>query len=189
MHYDWIYPRRHRLVYRQSSSFRWKRYYDFTARVGGVANPVWINESGRKNDIRGIDYDNTDGYWAYYGFGIYNAVSEPGDTIIYQSASYVRLTLKATSSTEEYEIRNLGAVHMHPNRARACIREAASAAIKDFIGNPDKHKPLYIKPPYVLETWFRRTGTAPPYKTTQRHPSDIVALHSASKETEIICRT
>ena len=71
---------------------------------------------------------------------------------------------------------------MHPNRARALIREAAEEALKNFAAGRDKYPPLRLNQPYVLETWFRADGNNPPYKITRRHDSDIVAMYGAPAE-------
>lgn len=82
-------------------------------------------------------------------------------------------------SFEEYAVRNLGAVHIHPVRAREMIRKGAYEAMTDFRQNPDKFKPYIIEPPYVLEEWHRRKGNAPAYKETRRHENDLVLLKAA----------
>jgi len=85
---------------------------------------------------------------------------------------------------ESYARHALGAVHIHPKRARALIREAAENALRDFAENREKYPPLRLEPPYTVETWFRKNGENPPHKITRRHDSDIVAMYSAPAERE-----
>ena len=80
--------------------------------------------------------------------------------------------------TIAYSRNFLGAVHMHPKRAREKIRESAESALRDFAADRAKYPPLRLRPPYVLETWFRADGDSPPYKITRRHDFDIVAMYS-----------
>jgi len=90
----------------------------------------------------------------------------------------------AKCDVKAYASHALGAVHMHPRRARALIREAAENALRSFAADREKYPPLRLNPPYVVETWFRANGDNPPYKITKRHDSDIVAMYSAPAERE-----
>ncbi len=82
----------------------------------------------------------------------------------------------------EYWVHNLGAVHVHPNVARARIYEAAKAALEDMKNNPDKFKPFCPEAPFVREHWIRKIGNARPFKLVQRHDTDLVALYSEPEE-------
>ena len=88
----------------------------------------------------------------------------------------------AECDAQEYESHNLGAVHLHPNRARELIREGAYAALNDFIGHPDRFPPLRLKAPYIIETWYRKNGSQPARKSVRTHPTDLVAAYSVSAE-------
>ena len=90
----------------------------------------------------------------------------------------------AECDKETYSRHTLGAVHMHPKRARDLIRETAEKALKDFAANRTQYPPMMLNPPYIFETWFRADGNNPPYKITRRHGSDIVAMYSAPAERE-----
>ena len=79
--------------------------------------------------------------------------------------------------TQAYGNNSLGAVHMHPKRARELIRETAERALSDFAADRAKYPPLRLDPPYVIETWFRADGGTPPRKITRGHDSDIVAMY------------
>lgn len=88
----------------------------------------------------------------------------------------------ADCTAEQYEWHNRGAVHLHHNVACRRIYEGAKAALLDFTQNPDRFPPLRVAPPYTLETWYRAHGDRPPYKTVQRHPSDLADLNRMPEE-------
>jgi hypothetical protein len=81
--------------------------------------------------------------------------------------------------TLEYSENSLGAVHMHPKRARELIREQSEKALKSFAADRAKYPPFRLEPPYTIETWFRADTNHPPHKITRRHDFDIVAMYSA----------
>jgi len=85
----------------------------------------------------------------------------------------------ADLDTKAYSANSLGAVHMHPKRSRAQIREASEYSLKSFYANRESYPPFRLNPPYVLETWFRKDGDNLPYKITRRHDTDIVAMYGA----------
>ena len=94
----------------------------------------------------------------------------------------VTLDNGANCSAEEYEVHNLGAVHVHPEVARERIYAGAKAALEDFKANPDKFKILCPEPPFVHEQWMRRTADKPAWKFVRRHDSDIVKMFKDSGE-------
>ena len=85
-------------------------------------------------------------------------------------------------TAEEYEVHNLGAVHVHPEVARERIYAGAKAALEDFKQNPDKFKALCPKPPYTYELWLRKSKDRPACKLIRRHDTDIVAMFGAPDE-------
>ena len=85
-------------------------------------------------------------------------------------------------TTEEYWVHNLGAVHVHPNVARARIYEGAKASLEDYILNPDKFVPLKLEPPFVRECWIRASKDRAAHKWIKRHDSDIIEMYSAPFE-------
>jgi len=89
----------------------------------------------------------------------------------------VNLSDGADCDAGPYRRHALGAVHMHPIKAREMIRGAAEHALRDFIANREEFLPLKLEPPFVCETWYRAG-----YKETRRHGSDIVAMYSAPAE-------
>lgn len=84
--------------------------------------------------------------------------------------------------TDEYEKHNLGAVHIHPKEARRRIYKGAREAIEDFIQNRCKFPPVCPPAPYIMETWYRKHGDKPAFKTIQRHDNDLMKLFSAPRE-------
>jgi len=73
-----------------------------------------------------------------------------------------------------YRRHTLGAVHVHPQKARERIREGAEKALRDFMANRKRFISLRLESPYICETWYRDGR-----KVTRRHDSDIVAMYSA----------
>jgi len=92
----------------------------------------------------------------------------------------VNLDDGAGCDTDAYRRHTLGAVHLHPARARELIRAAAERALRDFIAHRESFPPLKLAPPFVCETWYRASGILGPYKETRRHESDIVAMYGAA---------
>lgn len=142
--------------------------------------------------INGISMGEFGECAAMAGFYGYPAIFGSGDLAFTEEAKALIPSIHTVSvkegvalgsgdecSFEEYSIRNLGAVHMHPKRARELIKTGAYNALKSFVSHPENYKPFKIDPPYTLETWYRKHGNNPPYKTVQQHPSDIVELYSA----------
>ena len=94
----------------------------------------------------------------------------------------VTLDNGANCTAEEYEVHNLGAVHVHPEVARERIYAGARAALEDFKANPDKFKVLCPEPPYTYELWLRKSANKPARKLIRRHESDIVKMFGAPDE-------
>lgn len=85
-------------------------------------------------------------------------------------------------SSEEYWEHNLGAVHVHPNVARARIYEGAKAALEEYIADPGKFEPICPEPPFIRECWVRASADKPAHKDTRRHDSDILKMFAAKPE-------
>jgi len=96
----------------------------------------------------------------------------------------VNLDGGANLDAQAYSQNSLGAIHTHPKRARALIRETAEKALRDFAANRSKYPPLRLNPPYIIETWFRADGNNAPHKITRRHDSDIIAMYIMPAERE-----
>jgi len=88
------------------------------------------------------------------------------------------LTSGDECESEEYYRHNLGAVHLHPKRARQLIREGAEKALRDFAENRDKFPVLRVDPPYTMEVWYRKDGDKPARKVVHYHETDIVEMCS-----------
>jgi len=76
--------------------------------------------------------------------------------------------------TEAYGKRNLGAIHLHPEKARAAVRTGAEravrrAAVEDF-------GLLKLAPPYTRKAMFRADAKQPRTVATETHPSSVIAL-------------
>ena len=78
--------------------------------------------------------------------------------------------------TERYMQRNTGAIHRHPEKARAMIREGAQHATHSFA----QRRPLarLPEPPYERVAFFRPSTSAGQPETTsvERHPNSVIAL-------------
>ena len=85
-------------------------------------------------------------------------------------------------STEEYEKRNGGAVHLSPSSARALIRSGAGEALTDFVRNRGKFSPLVFRPPFIRESWYRTGKNSRPHREILRHDTDIVAMYASKAE-------
>ncbi len=51
-------------------------------------------------------------------------------------------------TAEQYELRNSGAIHLHPAEARKRIREGAKRAMERYNRDPASFRPMKITPPY-----------------------------------------
>jgi len=74
----------------------------------------------------------------------------------------------------QYARRNLGAVHVHPERARAAIREGARRAVRRMAtagwGLID------LRAPFERVARFRADGDQPPAVARESHPRSVIAL-------------
>jgi len=96
----------------------------------------------------------------------------------------VNLTDGAHCDAQAYSRHTLGAVHLHPAKARQLIHGGAEQALLHFMANRENYPPLRLEPPFVCETWYRANAFMGPYKETRRHGSDIVAMYSEKAERE-----
>ena len=83
---------------------------------------------------------------------------------------------------EEYAVRNLGAIHLHPNAARRMIRERAKTAVSRFIENRGGFGVPEISAPFKREVYIRGGEGKTPYKAVSEHPSDYVAMMNSKHE-------
>ena len=85
--------------------------------------------------------------------------------------------------TDAYRKRNLAAVHLQPQRARALIREGAERALRRLGREPSAFRPPVLEPPFLLETDYRVFGPTPAHRTVREHPSDVVRCLNAPQRT------
>ena len=76
--------------------------------------------------------------------------------------------------SEAYAKRNLGAIHLHPDRARAAIRAGAERAVRQAQLEP----PGLVKltPPYERVARFRGDALHAPTTSRETHASSVIAL-------------
>lgn len=79
-------------------------------------------------------------------------------------------------STDEFAIRNLGAIHLHPEKARQLIREGAEKAVRRYLKSREFFTLIGLKPPYIRTVKYRRNVNEGGYTTHSEHPSDIVSM-------------
>ena len=75
---------------------------------------------------------------------------------------------------EQYSLRNLGAIHIHPLRAREKIRAGAERALRRFSSETFGIIPL--KPPFKMIKRFRAFGDQPPAMLQGEHQSSVIEL-------------
>jgi len=85
---------------------------------------------------------------------------------------------------EEYMDRNLGAVHLHPEKARKLIKKGAYDALKRFITNPETFGMPVFEPPFELECIVRKTGGVEGYTIVTTNPTSVPDLLNGKGETK-----
>lgn len=86
---------------------------------------------------------------------------------------------------QAYGKRNLGAIHMQPERARDLIREGARRALQR--AKADERLGLVpLKPPYERVTILRAQGEQPKRIGRSSHPEDVIALMNAPLKFETV---
>ena len=73
-----------------------------------------------------------------------------------------------------YAQRNLGAVHLHPEKARAAIRDGAAQAIAR--AQQEDFGIIRLAPPFERVARFRAGDDLPASIACERHPSSVIAL-------------
>jgi len=61
-------------------------------------------------------------------------------------------------SAETYRLRNAGAIHLHPQKARELIREGAYRALMKYKEDPTQFRPTKISAPYSKRVVYRELG-------------------------------
>jgi D-amino peptidase len=87
-------------------------------------------------------------------------------------------------SREEYSVRNLSAVHIHPEKARILIKDGAERALSRFIKDRESFKLFELKPPYKCRIDYRRSAKNLPYTVCSEHPDDVIELINGTDITQ-----
>src|SRR5690606_20705701 len=77
---------------------------------------------------------------------------------------------------EEYKLRNNGAIHIHPEQARARIRLGAEKALRRFTDDPEQFELLTMKKPYRKEVTYRAKNGLPVRTIRAEHPESVIEL-------------
>jgi len=79
--------------------------------------------------------------------------------------------------TKAYMRHNLGAIHLHPEVARAAIRDRAEAALARLRESPESFQMPKLAPPYERVTVFRPNEPGQPRQIDRAlHPSSIIGV-------------
>jgi D-amino peptidase len=81
-------------------------------------------------------------------------------------------------NSEGYKLRNNGAIHMHPEKARDLIRNGAERALRRFAENREQFPLLQLEPPFTKEIRYRRDVVNPAYSVKSEHSDMIDLLNS-----------
>lgn len=76
--------------------------------------------------------------------------------------------------TEEYAVRNVSAIHMHPARAREKIRKGAEKALRR--SQKEKFGIIPLEPPFEMVKKFRAFKDEPAAELSGSHPSSVIEL-------------
>ena len=79
-------------------------------------------------------------------------------------------------TAEAYAQMNLGAVHLHPEQARAKIRSGAETALKRFLDDRLRFRLVELLPPYTRSIQYRACSVTPAYTTVHDNQPDLTAL-------------
>ncbi|MFC5648189.1 M55 family metallopeptidase [Paenibacillus solisilvae] len=79
-------------------------------------------------------------------------------------------------SSEGYQERNNGAIHMHPDKARMFIRQGAELALRKFSENREQFALLKLDPPFTRAITYRTEGRKAAYTIKSEHPSSLIQL-------------
>jgi len=80
----------------------------------------------------------------------------------------------ADLTTEEYGNIMLGAVHIHPDKARERIRRGAYDALKRYRENPESFRPPKLTGPFTVRVECRPSGDKPGYVRENTHPDSFI---------------
>lgn len=115
-----------------------------------------------------------------FASGDYAFTKEAEDLVAGIETVYVKRGITPGSgdecNTSEYELRNSGAIHCHPKRACAMIKEGAKRALERFINEPESFKPTKLSPPYKGIYHYRADGDNKGYKTYAEHSTSVTKM-------------
>ena len=86
-------------------------------------------------------------------------------------------------SVQEYEKKNLGAIHIHPEKVRKMIKKGAYDALEKYKADPKSFILPDIKPPYVYQVTIRPDGDKKGYKYRTVHPTSAIQVLLGNGET------
>lgn len=86
-------------------------------------------------------------------------------------------------SADAYKLRNNGAVHLHPEKAREMIRRGAERALRRFADDKEQFPLLELaqSAPFTREITYRGDGTKPAYTVKSEHPDSLIDLLNGVK--------
>jgi D-amino peptidase len=77
---------------------------------------------------------------------------------------------------EGYKLRNNGAIHLHPEKARQLIRAGAERALRRFAASREQFALLELQPPFRKEVRYRSNGSKPARTVYAEHPDSVIGL-------------
>lgn len=77
-------------------------------------------------------------------------------------------------TTEQYAVRNVHAIHWHPERARRAIREGAERAVRR--ARTESFGIIPLRPPFEMVRQFRPSATRPAWEIRGTHPDSVITL-------------
>ncbi|MCU6708812.1 M55 family metallopeptidase [Paenibacillus sp. J5C_2022] len=85
-------------------------------------------------------------------------------------------------TTDQYRIRNDGAIHLHPHQARIRIRDGAERALNRFIRDRASFDKPEIISPYHYAIHYRQDGDVQPRIVEYEGENDLIALLNRALE-------
>ena len=76
--------------------------------------------------------------------------------------------------TDRYRAAKLSAIHLAPKRARTLIRAGAGEAMRRLKSDPHSFRYPALRPPFVLNARFRKSGENPPWQGRSEHPTSVI---------------
>lgn len=83
---------------------------------------------------------------------------------------------------EEYRLRNIAAIHMHPLAAQKKIYADAAAAARAFCADPERYRVAPLQGPFVVEMDYRTDKRGVVDRRKYTHETDLIAALNLSWE-------